>query len=300
MLTADKLKGIIPAMVTPFTKDDKVDIEGLRTLTNFVIENGVHAIMTTGGNGEFPHLLPDERKQVLEVVVDEANGRVPIIACTTACSTKETILNTNHAEDAGADAAIIVQPYYYKLPSQQLFLYYQKIAEETDFPIVVYNNPEYTGNNIDPKLMVQISTIEGIIGLKQSNYDISQTLEIIRQVGNKISVLTGIDSQLFPVLCIGGHGVFSTAGCVIPRQMVELYEAFEKGSIKKAYEMHMKLQVLNKFFEYDPGYVAPCKEALMMLGLPAGHVRSPLPALTKPEKEQIRKALVELGCSVKK
>ncbi|MEM3087972.1 MAG: dihydrodipicolinate synthase family protein, partial [Candidatus Bathyarchaeia archaeon] len=116
-MTAEKLKGIVPAMVTPFTKDDRVDVEGLRTLTNFVIENGVHAIMTTGGNGEFPHLLPEERKQVLEVVVDEANGRVPIIACTTACSTKETILNTKHAKDAGADAAIVVQPYYYKLPS---------------------------------------------------------------------------------------------------------------------------------------------------------------------------------------
>jgi len=233
-------------------------------------------------------------------MVDEANGRIPIIACTTACSTKETILNTKHAKDAGADAAIIVQPYYYKLPSQQLFQYYQKIAEETDFPIVVYNNPEYTGNNIDPKLMVQISTVEGIIGLKQSNYDISQTLEIIRQVGNKISVLTGIDSQLFPVLYIGGHGLFSTAGCVIPHHMVELYETFEKGNIEKVYETHMKLQVLNKFFEYDPWCVAPCKEALMMLGLPARHVRSPLPALTKPEKEQIRKALVKLGFSVKK
>ncbi|MEM2936800.1 MAG: dihydrodipicolinate synthase family protein, partial [Candidatus Bathyarchaeia archaeon] len=262
MLTAEKLRGIVPAMVTPFTLHDEVDVKGLKKLTNHLIECGVHGLMTTGGNGEFPHLLPDERRRVLEVVVDEANGRVPVIACTTACSTKETILYTKHAEDTGADAAIVVQPYYYKLPDDQIFEYYQRIAEGTDLPLVVYNNPGYTGNAIPPNLMVRILFLDGVIGLKQSEYDLSQTLEIIRQVGDKVSIMTGIDSQVFPILCIGGRGVFSTAACVVARQMVELYETFERGDIKGALKLHMKLQILNRFFEYDPGYVAPCKEAL--------------------------------------
>jgi len=281
-------------MITPFTPHDELDMEGLKKLTNHLIECGVHGLMTTGGNGEFPHLLPDERRKVLEVVVDEANGRVPVIACTTACSTKETILYTKHARDTGADAAIVVQPYYYKLPEAQIFEYYQSIAEETDFPIVVYNNPGYTGNAIPPNLMVRILSLNGVIGLKQSEYDLSQTLEIIRQAGDKVSIMTGIDSQVFPILCIGGRGVFSTAACVVARQMVELYKAFERGDVKGALKLHMKLQILNRFFEYDPGYVAPCKEALTMLGLPAGHVRPPLPRLTEQERVQLKEALVEL------
>jgi len=294
VLTANKLRGIVPAMITPFTPHDELDMEGLKKLTNHLIECGVHGLMTTGGNGEFPHLLPDERRKVLEVVVDEANGRVPVIACTTACSTKETILYTKHARDTGADAAIVVQPYYYKLPEAQIFEYYQSIAEETDFPIVVYNNPGYTGNAIPPNLMARILSLDGLIGLKQSEYDISQTLEIVRQVGDRVSVMTGIDSQVFPILCIGGRGVFSTAACVVPRQMVELYETFERGDIKGALKLHMKLQILNRFFEYDLGYVAPCKEALTMLGLPAGHVRPPLPRLTEQERVQLKEALMEL------
>jgi len=284
----------VPATVTPFTPHDEVDVEGLRKLTDHLIECGVHGLMTTGGNGEFPHLLPDERRKVLEVVVDETNGRVPVIACTTACSTRETILYTKHAKETGADAAIVVQPYYYKLPDAQIFEYYQRIAEETDLPLVVYNNPGYTGNAIPPNLMVRILSLNGVIGLKQSEYDLSQTLEIIRQAGDKVSIMTGIDSQVFPILCIGGRGVFSTAACVVARQMVELYKAFERGDVKGALKLHMKLQILNRFFEYDPGYVAPCKEALTMLGLPAGHVRSPLPRLTEQERVQLKEALIKL------
>jgi len=295
MLKPSQLKGIIPAMVTPFTPDDELDVKGIRRLVQYLISNRVHGIMTTGGNGEFPHLTADERKKVLQTVVEEANGKVPVIACTTACSTRETIMLTKHAKDAGADASIVVQPYYFPLPDKALHDYYKSVAEAVDLPLVVYNNPGYTKNNISPALMAQIAKVDGVIGLKQSNYDISQTTEIIRLVGNKISVLTGIDSQLYATMCIGARGVFSTAACAIPAQMVELYEAFLKGDHKKAYDLQIKLHVLNRFFEYDPGYVAPCKEALMAMGLPGGHSRKPLPPLTDEEKRQIRAALKTLG-----
>ncbi len=294
-LSAEELKGIIPALVTPFTSKDEVDEEALRGLVDYVTGNGVHALMTTGGNGEFPHLLNEERKRVLEIVVDAAEKRLPIIACTTACSTKETVMLSRHAGDAGADAVIIVPPYYFKLPDESLYQHYREIAEQAGIPVVVYNNPTYTGHNINPRLMTRLTEVEGIIGLKQSNSDISETLEIIRAVGGKISVLTGIDSQLFPVLTIGGRGIFSTAACVVPRQMVELYEAYTRGDVEKARETHMRLQILNRFFEYEPGYVAPCKEALTMLGIPCGHVRAPLPHLTPREKEELRNALLQLG-----
>jgi len=294
-LTKDALEGIIAAIPTPFSDNDEVDEDSLRRLVDFVINGGVHAIMTTGGNGEFPHLLASEREKVLEVTLDQTSKRIPVIACTTTCSTKHTISLTKHAEEVGADAAIIVPPYYFAVPDQSLYEYYSTICENTELPVVVYNNPGYTQHNITPALMERITGIESVIGLKQSNYDISQTLEIIRHVGEKISVLTGIDSQLFPVLSLGGRGVFSTAASVIPEKMVEIFEAFKSGDFERAKDLQIKLQVLNSFFEYDPGYVAPCKEALAIRGLPVGKPRSPLPLLRQKERKQIEEALKTLG-----
>ena len=294
-LNKESLHGIIPAIPTPFSENDEVDEDSLRRLVDFVIDGGAHAIMTTGGNGEFPHLLASEREKVLEVTVDQSAGRVPVIACTTTCSTKHTISLTKHAENAGADGVIIVPPYYFTLPDQSLYEYYSLICENTGLPVVVYNNPGYTQHNITPDLMDRLAEIGGVIGLKQSNYDLSQTLEIIRRVGKDTPILTGIDSQLFTVLSLGGRGVFSTAASVVPEKMVEVYEAFSSGEFEKARDLQMRLQVLNKFFEYDPGYVAPCKEALAMRGLPVGIPRNPLPQLRENEKKQIRNAMRTLG-----
>ena len=210
---------------------------------------------------------------------------------TTAFAKKETVILTVHAKEVGVDAVIIVPPYYFKLPEESIYEHYKTVAEKVNIPIIVYNNPEYTGNNISPKLIAKLSEIEDIIGLKQSNYDISQTAEIIRLVGDKIAVLTGIDSQLYPTLCIGGKGIFSTAACVAPRQMVELYEAFESGDHPTAFKIHTKLQAINRFLEYDPGYVAPCKEMLRQLGLPAGPVRPPLPPFPREKRIEIKEAL---------
>ncbi len=295
MMKASDLRGVIAAIPTLFTPEDELDVEGLETLVNFCVDNGVHGIMTTGGNGEFPHLLPEERKQVLETTIETVNGRVPVIACTTACSTKETVLYTEHAETEGADAAIVVPPYYFNLPSEQIFEYYEDVARNTQLPIVVYNNPNYTKNPIPPELMERILDIEGMIGVKQSESNISQATEIIRTKGEEISVMTGIDSQFFPALCIGAKGIFSTASSVVPGLMVELYETFQEGEIMKALELHKELQALNRFFEYDPGYVAPCKEALSLMGMPSGHARAPLPSLSDKDREKIEDALIRLS-----
>jgi 4-hydroxy-tetrahydrodipicolinate synthase len=288
-------EGVIAAIPTPFDEHDEIDESALRQLIDFLVKNGIHGIMTTGGNGEFPHLLSEERKRILEIVVEHVAGRVPVIACTSSCGTKETIMLSEHAKRSGADAIIIVPPYYFKLSEDSILDHFREIASAVDLPIVVYNNPEYTGNNISPNLMARLADIPGIVGLKQSNYDISQTLEIIRLVGDRIAVLTGIDSQLLPVMSIGGCGIFSTAACVIPREMVAIYEAVKQGDIAKASEIQRQIQILNRFFEYDPGYVAPCKEALEMLGLRVGRVRMPLPSLTEMQRSELQKALRQLG-----
>jgi 4-hydroxy-tetrahydrodipicolinate synthase len=295
MLTRSELRGVVVAIVTPFTEDEKLDKESLKRITNYLLGKGVHGIMTTGGTGEGPHLLREERKAVTQIVVETVKGQIPVIAGTAACSTMETILLTKDAAEVGADAAIVTPPFYFTLPDNCLYEHYERLAASVDIPVIIYNNPLYTGNNLQPELIAKLANIGGIIGLKQSNADLGQLVEVIRLVGNKISILTGIDSQFYPSLCAGSQGIFSTAACVVPQQMVDLFNAFVKGNHQAASAIHMKLQNLNRFFEYDPGYVAPCKEALKMLGLPAGPVRQPLPHLTEQHKTQIRQALSNLG-----
>jgi 4-hydroxy-tetrahydrodipicolinate synthase len=287
----EDLKGVIAAIATPFNEQGKIDVSGLRRLTRYVVEGGVHGIMTTGGTGEFPHLMREEKKLVTKTVVETVKGRIPIIAGTAACSTMEAILLSRDAKEAGADAVILTPPYYFKLPDESLFGHFKEVAQKAGLPVVVYNNPLYTGNDLNPELISRISRVKGIIGLKQSNSDLGQLVEVIRTARKGFSINTGIDSQFYPALCTGGKGVFSTAACVVPTMMAEIYDAFSQGDHSKAFRVHMRLQILNRFLEYDPGYVAPCKEALKMMGLPGGPVRGPLPSLTPSQRADLKEAL---------
>lgn len=289
------LKGVIPAIVTPFNEDDELDHKGLEDLVVFLIDSGIHAIMTTGGTGEFPQLLREERKEVTRTVARVSKGRVPVIAGTAGCGTKETILLSKDAAEAGADAVIVTPPYYFKLPDESLLEHFRILSENLDIPVVIYNNPLYTGNNLSPALIDRTADIHGVIGLKQSNTDLGQFVEVVRMSGEKISVCTGIDSQFYPTLCAGGKGIFSTAACVIPKQMVQIYDLTRDGKHDEAFKVHMKIQNLNRLLEYDPGYVSPCKEALRMMALPGGPVRKPLPDLTPDQREELKAALEELN-----
>jgi 4-hydroxy-tetrahydrodipicolinate synthase len=293
-MNKDDLNGVIPAIITPFGDDERLDESALRDVTSYVVENGVHAIMTTGGTGEFPLLLREERKRVAQIVVETSAGRVPIIAGTAACSTLEAILLTVDAAEVGATAAIITPPFYFILPEEALFQHYTELAKNSPIPIVVYNNPLYTGNSLSPSLIARLAEVENIIGLKQSQDDLGQLVEVIRLSGESISICTGIDSQFYAAMCVGAKGIFSTAATICPRQMVELFDCAIAGRHQEARALHNRLQKLNRFLEYDPGYVAPAKEALHMMGLSGSKVRRPLPDLTESEREDMHAALKAL------
>ncbi len=295
MLTSRDVKGVVAAIVTPFDAQGELSAPALETIVEYVVSNGVHAIMTTGGTGEFPMLLREEKKEVTRLIARQVKGRIPVIAGTASCSTKETLLLMADAAEAGADAAIVVAPYYFKLPEDSLYRYYVDIADRGELPVILYNNPLYTGNDMSAAMMAKLSAHERIIGVKQSNANMGELVELVRLAGGKMAVTTGIDSQFYPALCIGATGIFSTAASVIPKQMSQVYELFQKGQRDAALALHMKVQVLNRFLEYDPGYVAPAKEALTMMGFPAGPVRRPLPDLTEEERRGVREALAELG-----
>jgi 4-hydroxy-tetrahydrodipicolinate synthase len=294
-MNAKDLKGVIAAIATPFDDDGRLDVKGVARLAQYAIDGGCHAIMTSGGTGEFPHLSREEKRAVAENVVEVAKGKAWVIAGTAACSTVEAIQLCQDARAAGADAVILVPPYYFKLPDESIHAHFEAVARDAGLPVVIYNNPLYTGNNMSPELISRISNIPGIIGLKQSNADLGQLVEVLRTARKGFSILTGIDSQFYPALCVGALGIFSTAACVAPGMMVEIYDAFLREDHRKALAAHMRLQILNRFLEYDPGYVAPCKVALKMMGLPGGPVRDPLPSLTPAQRQDLQDALRQLG-----
>ena len=295
MIASENVKGIIPAIATPFMDNEDVDYKGLITLTRYLMDGGADAIMAVGGTGEFPHLDRKEKKSVIAAICKEVKGAIPVIAGTAACSTRESLQLMKDAKEAGADAAIMVPPYYFGLNDEALFLHFKTLAEADILPVVIYNNPLYTGNQMGPSLLARLMDVNNIIGLKQSNTDMGQLVEVMRLARKEASICTGIDSQFFPALMIGAKGIYSTAGGVIPKHMKAVYNLFRKGKFEEARDLHLKIQELNRFLEYDPGYVSPAKEALRILGLPAGPVRRPMPELTEDQKERLKQSLKNIG-----
>jgi 4-hydroxy-tetrahydrodipicolinate synthase len=290
-------RGVIPAIPTPFTPDGReVDVDALRRVVRHVVDGGVHGIMTTGGTGEFPHLSREERRLVGEVVASEAAGAVTIFAGTSACATWEAIELTRDAAAAGADAAILVPPFYFGIPDEMLYGFFADVAAAGVLPIVVYNNPLYTGNSLSPGLIAELMELDGVVGLKQSQDDLGQLVEVLRLAGESgRGLCTGIDSQFYAALCVGADGIYSTAASIVPGPMVRLWDLAQEGSHEAALAQHQALQPLNRFLEYDPGYVSPTKEALRMLGLDCGPVRRPLPDFPASERPALQDALAGLG-----
>jgi 4-hydroxy-tetrahydrodipicolinate synthase len=295
MIKASEIKGIIAAIATPFDDKEEVNYSGLKEITEYLLHGGVDGIMTTGGTGEFPHLTREEKRKVTKAIVEVCKGRVPVLAGTAACSTRECLQLMQDAKDCEADAVIMVPPYYFILNEKAIFLHFKALAEARILPVVIYNNPLYTGNPMSPRLICDLLALDNIIGLKQSCSDLGQLVEVIRMAKKGLSICTGIDSQFHAALAVGAVGVYSTAGGILPRQMKDVYELFLKGRLEEARDLHMKLQVVNRFLEYDPGYVSPAKEALNMLGLPGGIPRRPTPDLTAKQKEELREALKQIG-----
>jgi 4-hydroxy-tetrahydrodipicolinate synthase len=233
---------------------------------------------------------------VTEIVASEAAGTAPVIAGTAACATHEAIALGEDAAASGAGAVILTPPFYFRIPDDMLYRHFADVAAASPLPVVVYNNPLYTGNNLSPQLIASLMELPNVIGLKQSNDDLGQLVEALR-LSSKTgrSLCTGIDSQFFAALCVGARGIFSTAAAIVPSQMVRLYDLVQAGDYDGAKAQHELLQPLNRFLEYDPGYVSPTKEALELMGISCGPVRRPLPDFPEDERPALREALAALG-----
>lgn len=286
-------KGSIVAIITPM-KNDKVDEEALRKLVEFQIENGTDGIVPCGTTGESATLTYEEHCQVIDIVIDQVNGRIPVIAGTGSNSTHETIFLTKHAKKAGADAALIITPYYNKPTQKGMYEHFKAVAEAVDIPIIVYNVPGRTAVNLLPETVIQLSKIENIVGVKEASGSLDQATEIILNVDDNFSVLSGEDSLSFPLFCIGAKGVISVATNIVPDMMANMWDAFERGDVKTVRDIHLKLFPLFKaiFFETNP---IPVKKAAYLMGLAEDEIRLPLVKLSEQNEVKLRKVLTDLG-----
>ncbi|MFQ5996582.1 MAG: 4-hydroxy-tetrahydrodipicolinate synthase [Dehalococcoidales bacterium] len=286
-----KIEGIIPAMLTPFTEKGELDINGIRETVEFFIENGVNEIMCLGSTGEAAALIKEERIKVTETTVRAANGRVPVMVGTGAPTTREVIEQTKEAKSAGADSVMIVTPFY-EIPTQEgLYRHYANIAEAVDIPIVLYNIPPHTNVEIGLHTLERLVEIDNVVALKDSSGNLSYFGEVMRLVGDKITVLTGGDDVTLPCFALGCHGAILALCNIAPRMVVDMYQAVQQKEMDKAQKLYYQLLPISRAISVPQNFPAPLKEAVMMLGRPAGLARAPIMPVSAPEKAAIREAL---------
>lgn len=287
------LRGSLVAIVTPF-KNDEVDEKALRDLIEFQIENGTNGIVPCGTTGESATLSHEEHKRVIEITIDAAKGRVPVIAGTGSNSTEEAIRLTRHAKDAGADAALMISPYYNKPTQEGLYLHFKKVAKEVDIPIILYNVPGRTGSNMLPETVGGLSEIDNIVGIKEASGSLQQISDVIALCKPDFTLLSGDDFIVLPILSVGGKGVISVTANVAPKDMADLITAFEKGDLKKAMELHYCLRPLNEamFYETNP---IPVKKALALMGKIGDEIRLPLSPMSEKNTERLKAVLKNYG-----
>ena len=292
-----KPTGILPALVTPFTEDGKeVDEQQLRVLVNHCIRLGVHGVVPCGTTGEFVNMSVEEKKRVTDVVIDEVNGRVAVVAGTGASGTAQALEMTQYAKDAGADAALIVTPYYLKPASRGIYEHFSTIASKVDLPIILYNIPQCTGLPLPWQMVEDLAQIPNVVGVKDSSGQLSFVLAVLEKVRDKINVLCGHDEVVVGALAAGASGAILASANFIPDVWVDVYDSVQRGDLQKARELQYKVQKIARITA-GAGAVA-AKEALNMMGVRVGPVRLPLSVggeLTYEAREELRLDLEKIG-----
>ncbi|RJP28203.1 MAG: 4-hydroxy-tetrahydrodipicolinate synthase [Candidatus Omnitrophota bacterium] len=283
-------KGSIVAIVTPF-RNGKVDGKKFRELIDFQINNGTQGIVPCGTTGESATLSFEEHSRVIELAVEQAKGRVPVIAGTGSNSTDEAVMLTRHAAEAGADASLQVSPYYNRPTQKGLYQHFKAIADAVDIPIILYNIASRTGVNIEPETIAKLaSDCKNIVGVKEASGNLDQMARIKLLCPENFDLISGDDSLTLPILSIGGTGVISVAANIVPKDVSCLVSEFEKGNIVKARNIHLKLLPLIKalFIETNP---IPVKTAMGLMGMCEPGLRLPMTEMLPENSEKLRKAL---------
>jgi 4-hydroxy-tetrahydrodipicolinate synthase len=286
-------QGAFTALITPFTRDGKVDERALRKLVDFQIEGGIDGLVPVGTTGESPTLSPEETEQVIRIVVEQARGRVPVIAGTGSNSTEKAIHMTEKAKRIGASASLQVAPYYNKPTGEGFYRHFTAIADAVDLPMVVYNIPGRTGKNIENPVMLRLAEHRNIAAVKEASGNISQMMDLIAKKPKDFDVLSGDDNLTYPLMALGGRGVISVASNIVPERMKDLTQAALKGDWERARKLHYDLLPLFKgiFLETNP---IPIKAAMALKGLVEEVYRLPMCPMSEENKKALTGVLKEL------
>ena len=263
-----------------FSADGKINFVEFEKFINFQVNNKIDALVVCGTTGEASTMSEDEKKKTIKFCVDVVEKRVPVIAGTGGNNTDSVLNMTKYAEEVGVDAVLIVTPYYNKTTQKGLIKHYEKIAENTELPIILYNVPSRTGVNIEPETCLQLSKIPNIVGIKEASGNMTQTVKIAALCGDDLDIYSGNDDLILPILSVGGSGVISVLSNIIPQYTHNIIKEFMDGNIEKSYKMQLKCEELINclFCEVNP---IPVKEALNIIGFNFGIPRLPLVKITE-------------------
>jgi 4-hydroxy-tetrahydrodipicolinate synthase len=286
--------GAITAIITPF-RDGNVDEKAFRELINFNIAGGVSGIVPCGTTGESATLSHKEHERVIDICVEEVAGRVPVIAGTGSNSTEEAIRLTKHAKEAGADAALLITPYYNKPTQKGLFEHYAAVAAACDIPQILYNVPGRTGVNMSVDTVTSLAEIDSIVGIKEASGDLVKCSYIVRDTDDDFCLLSGEDALNLPILSVGGTGAISVTANIFPEKVSGLIRAWHKGDASTAQKIHYELLEVNEvmFIETNP---IPVKTALAMMGKIEEEFKLPLCSMAPANKEKLQAVLKKYGC----
>ena len=290
-----KFEGTYVAMVTPFTEDREIDEEGFRSNINYLIEKGVNGLVGAGTTGESATVTHEEHQKIIDILVDEVDGRVETVAGTGSNATSEALSLTKYAYDAGADSALLITPYYNKPQPQGLIEHYGSIAEAVDIPIIAYNVPSRTGINMDVNTIVELAKIDGIDAVKEASGSVDKASDIYKALSHEgleddFNILSGEDSLTLPLMAVGATGVISASANIDARRMVLMVDSVLNDDYARAMELHYEMVELIRalFIESNP---VPVKTAMNLMGLPSGPLRQPVAEMRPENLEVLKKAL---------
>jgi len=284
------LKGIIPALITPMTEDESVDETGLRTLVDRLVDAGVHGLFVLGTNGEFISLSEEEKLRIARIAVDQAKGRVPVIAGTGAYATRDVVALNRKMEDVGVDAVSVITPYFNGATQAELFTHYKQIAASTALPVMLYTIPAKAGITLTVDTVRKLADIPNIRGIKDSGGDFDRLLQLINLRRDDFAVFTGTDSMILWTLIAGGDGAVAATTNAVPGVVMSIWNQFQAGNIPAARAAQESLRALRDAFALGTLPVV-LKTAAEMLGMPAGPARAPARPLDAKAREQLAQAL---------
>lgn len=296
MLKVEDLRGVIPPIVTPVDDNENVDERGLKSVIDYVLEGGVHGVFVLGSNGEFYALDFENQKRAVEITVKHVDKRVPVYAGASAITTKGCIKLARMAEEAGADALTVLTPMFIKPNEKEMFNHFEAIAKSTNLPVLLYNNPDKTTNNISVSLLEKLARIDNIIGIKNTSFDFAQTIEYIRVTKDieKFKVLSGSDYMIYATLAYGGAGCVAGTANVAPKLVVDIYEKYMAGDLQGAMDAQYKLIPLRNAYNYG-SFPVVMKDCMNLLGLNVGHPVKPIDHCSDERLQALKKVLDDLG-----